>query len=201
MIFMVRKLKHPELHPEFAETFNLKALWREGRNSQRQTVYTPRVLMFDIKDKWTDNFIHRCGGFSEPQGLAGAARSTLDQVQETISWDGNVQRIVLGSNDATGSDEDTSRQSLSAESRTRSNTKTNVEMTDANNWGDYTKWKLHTTDKFAFRIPNFMYNTESVELVSYGQGLDVYNRLEEDVVDGIRIYAEDCDYLEVCIFL
>lgn len=177
----------PILHPEHESTFNTLAFWREGHNAQRQRVVTPRVLMFDLKDNWRDKFIQKSNDLPNPKAVTGspaptdASQHSLDKIEKEVSWDGKVQRIILAGD---SSDSEDSKQN----------------SYDYGHWGDYAKWRLHNTEKCAFRIPNFMYNSESDELVSYGQGLGIYRKLEEIVEDGIRLYAEECDHLEVHTF-
>lgn len=175
----------PVRHPEHESTFNTLAFWREGHNAQRQRVVTPRVLMFDLKDHWRDKFIQKSNDLPTPKAVAGTptqsgtSQHLLDKIEKGVAWDGKVQRVNLGNDSSEYEDSEQSS------------------PYDFGHWGDYAKWRLHSADKCAFRIPNFMYNSESDELVSYGQGLGIYHKLEEIVEDGIRLYAEDCDHLEV----
>lgn len=180
-------LKDPQRHPENEYEFNSKVFWKERRGPQRERSWTPRTLMFDLKDNWSDGFIRKSNNHTDTLFGLSTSKMTqdLDKVQQSVQWEGNIQRIIAPSNDSPELD---SAKNLNQ-----------TTQTDFKNWGDFTGWKLHRTEKYGFSIPNFMYNAESDKLVGYGQGLYVYRKLEEDVIDGIRLYAEDCDYLEVII--
>ncbi|ODN03551.1 Protein misato 1 [Orchesella cincta] len=196
-------LQDPHLNPEHETDFCHRVFWREGQNFQRQKILTPRVLMFDLKDNWGNAFIRNSNDVSEPGIQPGTfaksnqpvKQNRVDQVEKNISWDGKVQTVVLR-NDSSDSDEDLDPLPGTHKSANAGKKKVKLGPSDFSSWGEYAKWRLHNADKAAFRIPNYMYNAGSEELVSYGQGLDVYNKIQENVEDGIRHYAEDCDHLE-----
>jgi len=66
-------------------------------------------------------------------------------------------------------------------------------------WSDYLEWKLEGMEKVSFPISNFTYNSSHGVLSNYEQGTQIYASFQERVVDGIRYYAENCDYLEVSL--
>lgn len=155
--------------------------------------------MFDLKDNWTNKFVRNSDDLPDPKavpkGGSTGALAPLDKIQKDVSWDGKVQRVVLANPSSDSEDEENEETSLGATLSVKSKS-AKRDRYEYNHWGEYANWRLHSTDKFAHRIPNFMYNAQSDKLVSYGQGLDIYKRLEESVSDGIRLYAEECDFLE-----
>ncbi len=159
--------------------------------------------MFDLKDNWRDKFIQKSNDRPNPKAVAAAtptstsasqSQNLLDKIEKEVSWDGKVQRIILAGDNSDSEDSEPSSSTRSTRKKVKQDSEDSY---DFGHWGDYAKWRLHNTEKCAFRIPNFMYNSETDELVSYGQGLGIYRKLEEIVEDGIRLYAEDCDHLEV----
>ncbi|CAL8098988.1 unnamed protein product [Orchesella dallaii] len=195
-------LQDPNINPDYETDFSHQVFWREGRNLQKQKVLTPRVLMFDLKANWGNAFIRSSKDLSEPSVVTAASSyshpaklNKVDQAEKNISWEGKVQKVVLR-NDSSESEDDTEPLPGTVKSVNAVKKKVKLGPYDFCSWGEYAKWRLHNADEAAFRIPNFMYNAGSDELVSYGQGLDVYNKLHENVEDGIRHYAEECDHLE-----
>ena len=64
-------------------------------------------------------------------------------------------------------------------------------------WSDIIRWSLPSPEKVAFSIPSLSHNPATNNLPNYGQGLNIYERIKDNVEDGIRYYAEDCDCMQV----
>jgi len=160
-----------------SDEFDPHVLWRERKGFGGSRIFSPRVLMVDLRENFT-----KSSARNENQE-SSKSKSVLDKEmrQAESFWDGKIEKIYTGANE--GVDEGGPTQTKSK----------GLDTTCT--WGDYTKCKLDESQQFS--IPNFAYHSEKGELSTYSQGLDIWKLMEEDIWDGVRRYAEDCDRLQV----
>ena len=180
-------------------------LWREGLSNQRKVMWTPRVLIFDLKSNWGSHF-SALAQSSLPRKAVTPAQmldlnKELNKTEKEVHWDRKVERIVeqdetfLSKRKAETLNE--KKKTPGSQSQGESSGRMEVKGEEPQSWNDYTQWKLHSSQGAAFSLSDFTHNSVLGVLPNYEQGLQIYSLIQEEVMDGIRHYAEACDYLEV----
>lgn len=200
--------------------FDPVVFWQQGQRTLagvRQLNWAPRVLVFDLKHNWCCPFNLSSKGGKKSNSKAEREKA-LQEAERNVLWQGSLERFGELDEDNELNQSTTSEKrkreavKLTAATSVLPDTKDPSSLTSAissklgnvglveqdfQSWSEFVQWPLHSPDKSSFQLPNFSTNSETECISTFGQGFEIFSKLEDEVTDGIRFYAEDCDFFQV----
>ncbi|XP_012251024.2 protein misato isoform X2 [Athalia rosae] len=160
---------------------NHDVLYREGENSKKQTTFTPRLLLIDLKGS--------TGHLNERGDLYDSAEDSL--IPPVELWDPDNYEVTT---------EPTIPKVPFIQSLEQ--TFANTEPKDFNFESDVTVWADYLVPRFHPRTVNIIqeYQHESVDqpfnVYQYGHNLWQSDQFQDDFTNKIRAYAEESDLMQ-----
>lgn len=165
-------------------------LYREGQNLKGEVTYTPRMLCVDLKNSFYQlPDVHR--------GLYDLNYSNIDE--EILNSSNKIQTIQEEKIPSNEFFSDLVKQELFIDD---SNEKLNIAEkvynldNDVKIWSDFLKARFHP--RTITSIDEYKHNDSSNVFDNFAQGLALWDsyKMKETWTDNLRLYAEECDYLQ-----
>lgn len=155
---------------------NHDVLFREGLDSQRYITFTPRTILFDLKENIN---VFRCVDDKK-------------SFKDSVNWSGQTQLFK----------EEQNKASEFLKSIDEENQKDLEDFADLDSqvkyWSDYLKPKLHERSYLSFNQPNFTSDEKPDPFGLFHMGISAVkdNDLLDAFENNLRKYSEECNNLQ-----
>jgi len=163
-------------------------LYREGVNLKGEVTYTPRMLCVDLKNSFYQlPDVHK--------GLYDLDSDNIDEVLNTSTKFETIQQEKVFRNEFIS---DLTKQEKIANDDNDSSIADKVYYldNDVKVWSDFLKARFHP--RTITSIEEYKHNDSNNVFKNFTQGVELWEsyKMKETWTDGLRLYAEECDYLQ-----
>ncbi|XP_037934888.1 protein misato-like [Teleopsis dalmanni] len=168
--------------------------YREGVNLNRQTTYTPRLLLVDLDGalKHLPREGELYGNFKRPTKNENTDDEdvSVKKLKDNINWPDNVELWEKSEIEKNSFQKDLDNPEASIE-KTNYNLVENVES-----WADFLYARYHP--RTVNVVNNFKHSVDKQTFDTYSCGVELWKteQFSDDFCDKIRQYVEECDYLQ-----
>ncbi|XP_033211026.1 protein misato isoform X2 [Belonocnema kinseyi] len=164
--------------PKTPSEINHDVLYREGETSQKQSTYTPRLLLVDLKGS--------LGYLSE----VGSLYSSQSEEKQSILWyDENIEITKEPEVPKTPFVKSLDEPSVEKPK--------NFEFeNDVNKWVDYLVPRFHPRTVNIIKEYSQGSESQPFDIFNYGRNLWNTDSFSQDFTDNIRAYVEECDLIQ-----
>ncbi|RNA34129.1 misato -like protein [Brachionus plicatilis] len=184
-----------EINTKAIPDVNHDILFREGLNSQKKATYSPRVILFDLKDNINEyKSVERPGNVEKEK-------------EKITTWNGDLKVFESEKKPVSAYSIDQELNELAEENWEKSKGHPNEPVSHLKKhydmdeqvkyWSDYSNVKYN--DRSYMLVNQYdtaTIETEPFDLFNYGTNIFSENSFMDDFDDNVRHYAEECDNVQ-----